>query len=79
MPSPPLTGAGCDHRDRHRAGGAGPGAVADPDTPETLAAYLGASASRNYSWNSYGYGTALMKLGNLVRYTFENVELWLAP
>ena len=47
-------------------------------TPETLAAYLGVSTSTIYSWNSSGYGPAFVKLGNLVRYTFEDVELWLA-
>ncbi len=47
-------------------------------TPETLAAYLGVSTSTIYSWNSSGYGTAFVKLGNLVRYTYEDVELWLA-
>ena len=47
-------------------------------TPETLAAYLGVSLSTIYSWNSSGYGPPFVKLGNLVRYTFEDVELWLA-
>ena len=46
--------------------------------PETLATYLGVSLSTIYSWNSSGYGPAFVKLGNLVRYTFEDVELWLA-
>jgi excisionase family DNA binding protein len=47
-------------------------------TPETLAAYLGVSLSTIYSWNSSGYGPPFVKLGNLVRYTYEDVELWLA-
>ena len=47
-------------------------------TPETLATYLGVSLSTIYSWNSSGYGPPFVKLGNLVRYTFEDVELWLA-
>ena len=47
-------------------------------TPETLATYLGVSTSTIYSWNSSGYGPPFVKLGNLVRYTFEDVELWLA-
>ena len=47
-------------------------------TPETLASYLGVSLSTIYSWNSSGYGPAFVKLGNLVRYTYEDVELWLA-
>jgi excisionase family DNA binding protein len=47
-------------------------------TPETLAAYLGVSTSTIYSWNSSGYGPPFVKLGNLVRYTYEDVELWLA-
>jgi excisionase family DNA binding protein len=47
-------------------------------TPETLAAYLGVSLSTMYSWNSSGYGPPFVKLGNLVRYTYEDVELWLA-
>ena len=47
-------------------------------TPETLATYLGVSLSTIYSWNSSGYGPAFVKLGNLVRYTLEDVELWLA-
>ena len=47
-------------------------------TPETLATYLGVSLSTIYSWNSSGYGPPFMKLGNLVRYTYEDVELWLA-
>jgi excisionase family DNA binding protein len=47
-------------------------------TPETLAAYLGVSTSTIYSWNSSGYGPPFVKLGNLVRYTHEDVELWLA-
>ncbi len=47
-------------------------------TPETLAAYLGVSTSTIYSWNSSGYGPSFVKLGNLVRYTYEDVELWLA-
>ena len=47
-------------------------------TPETLASYLGVSLSTIYSWNSSGYGPPFVKLGNLVRYTFEDVELWLA-
>ena len=46
-------------------------------TPETLAAYLGASTSTIYSWNSSGYGPPFVKLGNLVRYTYEDVEIWL--
>ncbi|MFN5118783.1 MAG: hypothetical protein ACK5JJ_11845 [Cyanobacteriota bacterium] len=28
--------------------------------------------------SSSGYGPPFVKLGNLVRYTFEDVELWLA-
>ena len=47
-------------------------------TPETLATYLGVSLSTIYSWNSSGYGPPFVKLGNLVRYTYEEVELWLA-
>ncbi len=47
-------------------------------TPETLAAHLGVLLSTIYSWNSSGYGPPFVKLGNLVRYTFEDVELWLA-
>ena len=47
-------------------------------TPETLATYLGVSTSTIYSWNSSGYGPPFVKLGNLVRYTYEDVELWLA-
>ena len=47
-------------------------------TPETLAASLGVSTSTIYSWNSSGYGPPFVKLGNLVRYTYEDVELWLA-
>ena len=47
-------------------------------TPETLASYLGVSLSTIYSWNSSGYGPPFVKLGNLVRYTYEDVELWLA-
>ena len=47
-------------------------------TPESLAAYLGVSTSTIYSWNTSGYGPPLVKLGNLVRYTFEDVEAWLA-
>ena len=31
-----------------------------------------------YSWNSSGYCPPFVKLGNLVRYTYEDVELWLA-
>ena len=46
-------------------------------TPETLAAYLGVSLSTIYSWNSSGYGLPFVKLGNLIRYTYEDVELWL--
>ena len=44
-------------------------------TLETLATYLGVSLSTFYSWNSSGYGPPLMKLDNLVRYTYEDVEL----
>jgi len=47
-------------------------------TPETLATYLGVSLSTINSWNSSGYGLPFVKLGNLVRYTYEDVELWLA-
>jgi len=47
-------------------------------TPETPAAYLGVSLSTIYSWNSSGYGPPYVKLGNLVRYTYEDVEIWLA-
>jgi len=47
-------------------------------TPETLATYLGVSTSTIYSWNSSGYGPPFVKLGNLVRYTYEDVEIWLA-
>ena len=47
-------------------------------TPETLASYLGVSLSTIYSWNSSGYGPPFVKLGNLVRYTYEDVEIWLA-
>jgi len=46
-------------------------------TPETLATYLGVSVSTIYSWNSSGYGPPFVKLGNLVRYTYEDVEIWL--
>ncbi len=44
-------------------------------TPETLAASLGVSTSTIDSWNSSGYGPPFVKLGNLVRYTDEDVEL----
>jgi excisionase family DNA binding protein len=47
-------------------------------TPETLATYLGVWLSTIYSWNSSGYGPPFVKLGNLVRYTYKDVELWLA-
>ena len=47
-------------------------------TPETLASCLGVSLSTIYSWNSSGYGPPFVKLGNLVRYTYEDVEIWLA-
>ena len=47
-------------------------------TPETLATYLGVSLSTIYSWNSSGYGPPFVKLGNLVRYAYEDVEIWLA-
>ena len=47
-------------------------------TPESLATDLGVSLSTLYSWNSSVYGPPFVKLGNLVRYTDENVELWLA-
>jgi excisionase family DNA binding protein len=47
-------------------------------TPETLATYLGVSLSTIYRWNSSGYGQPFVKLGNLVRYTYEAVELLLA-
>jgi excisionase family DNA binding protein len=47
-------------------------------TPETLATYLGVSLSTIYSWNSSGYGPPFVKLGNLVRYAYEDVENWLA-
>jgi excisionase family DNA binding protein len=46
-------------------------------TPETLATYLGVSLSTLYRWNSSGYGPPFVKLGNLVRYMFEDAELWL--
>ena len=46
--------------------------------PETLATDLGVSLSTLYSWNSSGDGPPFVKLGNLVRYTDEDVELWLA-
>ena len=36
------------------------------------------SLSTIYNWNSSGYGPHLMKLGNIVRYTYEDVEIWLA-
>ena len=52
--------------------------IRDSYTPETLAAYLGVSLSTIYSWNSSGYGPPFVKLGNLVRYTYEDVEIWLA-
>ena len=47
-------------------------------TPETLATYLGVSLSTIYSWNSSGYGPPFVKLGNLVRYTYEALVLWLS-
>jgi len=47
-------------------------------TPETLATYLGVSLSTIYRWNSSVYGPPFVKLGNLVRYTYEAVELLLA-
>jgi len=43
-----------------------------------LAAYLGVALSTINSWNSSGYGPPFVKLGNLVRYTYEDVEIWLA-
>ncbi|MFM7512487.1 MAG: helix-turn-helix transcriptional regulator, partial [Cyanobium sp.] len=46
-------------------------------TPETLASYLRVSLSTIYSWNSSGYGPPFVKLGNLVRYAYEDVEVWL--
>lgn len=47
-------------------------------TPQTLAAFLGVSLSSIYSWNSSGYGSPFVKLGNLLRCTSVDVELWLA-
>ncbi len=47
-------------------------------TPETLATYLGVATSTIYRWNTSGYGPPFRKLGNRIRYTFEDVELWLA-
>jgi predicted DNA-binding transcriptional regulator AlpA len=46
-------------------------------TPKTLASYLGVSLSTIYSWNSSGYGPPFVKLCNLARYTYEDVELCL--
>jgi predicted DNA-binding transcriptional regulator AlpA len=43
-----------------------------------LATYLGVLLSTISSWNSSGYGPPFVKLGNLVRYSYEDVELWLA-
>jgi hypothetical protein len=45
---------------------------------ELLAVGPGLSLSTIYSWNSSGYGPPFVKLGNLVRYTYEDVELRLA-
>jgi hypothetical protein len=47
-------------------------------TPETLATCLGVSLSTLYSWNSSGYGPPFVKLANLVRYAYEDVEVGLA-
>jgi hypothetical protein len=47
-------------------------------TTKTLATYLGVSLSTIDSWNSSGYGPPFVKLDNLVRYSYEDVELWLA-
>ncbi len=44
--------------------------------PETLATYLGVSLSTIYNWKSRGYGPPVVKLGNLVRYTLKDVEVW---
>jgi excisionase family DNA binding protein len=66
---------------RHAAANADKSSTSRPAgfyTPETLASFLGVSLSTIYSWNSSGYGPPFMKLGNLVRYTFEDVAQWLA-
>lgn len=46
-------------------------------TPETLASYLGVSIATIDSWTESGYGPPAVTLGNLVRYSHEDVELWL--
>jgi len=81
----PSSGQGSDDNYAFQSGADG---GADPQggdnlpagfyTPETLAAYLGVALSTINSWNSSGYGPPFVKLGNLVRYTYEDVEIWLA-
>jgi hypothetical protein len=36
------------------------------------------SHSTIYSWNSSGYGPPFVTLGNLIRHTDEDENLWLA-
>jgi len=78
----PSSGQGSDDNYAFQSGADG---GADPQggdnlpagfyTAETLAAYLGVALSTINSWNSSGYGPPFVKLGNLVRYTYEDVEI----
>ncbi len=68
-PSPPVHQTSCRW---------GAGCCRLAFTRPTLATDLGVSLSTLYSWNSSVYAPPFVKLGNLVRYTDENVELWLA-
>ena len=47
-------------------------------TPESLATYLQVPLSTIESWSASGYGPAPVRFGELVRYSAETVEAWVA-
>ena len=47
-------------------------------TPEQVAEMLQVHPGTLENWRVRGEGPPFVKLGNLVRYTYEDVELWLA-
>lgn len=46
-------------------------------TTEAAAAYIGISARTLYRWKAKGIGPVSRKMGGLVRYRQEDLDMWL--
>jgi excisionase family DNA binding protein len=69
-----ATAAARRHRDRPAERGGEPDPLL---TVDQVARYLGKPKSTLYAWRSRGQGPRAIRVGNVLRYRYSDVERWL--